>query len=486
MTIRSTIKNFGINSAVYGLGNVLNKLSAFLLIPIYTHYLTLSDVGIITLIELIEVMLITFLPLGTINALWRNLPRLGKSDKKKTIASAFWGIIIIDTAIIALLLINAGPIAELFGLGSDGQQFVNILLVNVFLITGGQFILWMKQYELQPVHYLFLSVGQFLGILLLSILFIVKYNLGIFGYLYGKTIISSILFLTSILFVLRNAFTLPSFSKLIQLMRFGIPLIPIAFVTPILSFSDRYFLMQFVTLEEIGVYGIAYKFGMIVNMLLVVPIQRSWEPLMFRIGGDRQNHTLFKDLLFYFAVIGSLLLLLIIFSSRMLLSVVATDKYLAGAKYIPWVAMAYFINGFRSFFSAGAVLNDRTMNLGRAGLLAVMVNLILNYTLIKYFGVIGAAWSTTISYLVLVLLIFRESQSIMYIDWGFNRLGILFCALLCTILVVLYFQTQFIDINIFIGFIGITIFITSLKLTKIIGDREISGIKQIFKQVFKK
>ena len=78
MPIREPIKQLGKSTAVYGLGNVLNKVAAVLLIPIYTHYLTLSDVGILALLEMVEILMLTVVPLGMNNALWRNLPSKGK------------------------------------------------------------------------------------------------------------------------------------------------------------------------------------------------------------------------------------------------------------------------------------------------------------------------------------------------------------------------------------------------------------------------
>jgi len=47
-----TLKTVGKHYFVYGLGNVLNRMLGFLLIPFYTHYLTTSDNATLELEEL--------------------------------------------------------------------------------------------------------------------------------------------------------------------------------------------------------------------------------------------------------------------------------------------------------------------------------------------------------------------------------------------------------------------------------------------------
>ena len=68
---------------------------------------------------------------------------------------------------------------------------------------------------------------------------------------------------------------------------------------PFLTVSDRYFLHVFSSVEDIGRYGIAYKFGMLINMLLVIPVQRSWGPQMFQVGNlIEENKQIHRDITF--------------------------------------------------------------------------------------------------------------------------------------------------------------------------------------------
>jgi O-antigen/teichoic acid export membrane protein len=80
--VRRQILEFGKTTAVYGLGNILNKITAFLLIPVYVKYLSLAEVGSIALIELLESFLILFLLSGLIQSIWKRLKNAQRIEKK--------------------------------------------------------------------------------------------------------------------------------------------------------------------------------------------------------------------------------------------------------------------------------------------------------------------------------------------------------------------------------------------------------------------
>ena len=89
MPIRPKIKSFGYSTMIYGFSNLLTKIVAVTLIPLYTNYLSVYEVGIITLLEMIELFIVTIIPVGSVNAMWRYLPKEKRSDKNKIIISSF-------------------------------------------------------------------------------------------------------------------------------------------------------------------------------------------------------------------------------------------------------------------------------------------------------------------------------------------------------------------------------------------------------------
>ena len=59
-----SLKLFGKNTVIYAIGNIGLRAASFLLIPLYTHYLSVSDYGLLaTLLITIHIMLI-FMSMG--------------------------------------------------------------------------------------------------------------------------------------------------------------------------------------------------------------------------------------------------------------------------------------------------------------------------------------------------------------------------------------------------------------------------------------
>ena len=483
MAIRPPIKLLASNSMIYGLGNILSKLSAVFLIPIYTRYLSMGEVGIIALLEMAELFIVTIVPLGLINAVWRYFPESDKKEKVRILSSAFWGINGIGVIVFLILLSLREQIASHLQFGADGPMFILILLCNSFFFIGGQFILWMFQYEQKPIKYLAISLFQFLGVLILNIIFIVFLDKGIVGVLYSKFIIFFILYLISGSFILWRAAVMPSFTLLIKLMKYSLPLVFASFITPILTLSDRYFLNLFVSLEEIGVYSIAYKFGMLINMLLVVPLKRTLTPLIYQSGIGQDAQKIYKDAMFYYALVGCFFLFAMNVFAPSLLQYFATNDYASGAAIIPWIALAYFINGFRSFFRSSLALKNKTIILGWIGVITIILNIGLNFRLIRDLGVTGAVIATVISYFFVVSCIYFNAQRIIRIDWNWIRLiklaSITFIAICC-------YHVLFrlgIHSNIFAALLSLVLFCVSLLITKTIGWREINGMKVMLNKI---
>ncbi|MBC8402858.1 MAG: oligosaccharide flippase family protein [Candidatus Marinimicrobia bacterium] len=482
MAIRGQIKDIGKNTAVYGLGNLLSKFAAFLLIPLYTRYLTTSEVGIFALLEMLEKFLITVAPLGVLRAIWRFFPENKNEGQSQLIISGFIWTILINFVLLSILALNYKGLTPWFGLNTDNQQLIILVLLNIFLTLGGQFMLSLWQYQNKAFSFILLSLVQFVGILVLSILLVGYYNLGLWGLIAAKTIVLGVIFVFCSYVIVTKYWAFPSVQVYRNLLAYGVPLVLLALVTPVLSVASRIFLRHFVSLEEIGIYHIGYKFGMLINMFLVVPLQRGWMPMMYKMGLAEATKKIYPDVMFYYTVIGSFFFISLSLFIEPILNFVAQPAYLSGAYLVPIVAFAYFISGYRQFFTAGAALRDKTPRLALAAAGAISSNLVLNYFLIKYFSITGAAWSTLISYFILCTIVYFSSRNLAGIDWNFNRI------LKVIILTVLIFYSIFSLKELYpanailLSFFGTIIFVSLLFILRIIGDREIKGLQSLIRQ----
>lgn len=487
MAIRPKIKLFGYSTIIYGFSNLLTKIVVLTLIPLYTTYLTVFEVGIIALLEMIELFVITIIPIGCVNAMWRYLPEEKGIKKNKIIISTFTIMILSGIFITGLLVLFRVSVGKVFNIPNDNNLLL-FVFVSCFLRAISTFIYWLLQYKNQAFYYLKLSLIEFISLVGLTIYFIIGCNLGIMGIYYAKIIVFSTIFISTILFLIKTVTVLPSFDLIKKILSYGLPIIPLTLLTPVLTVSDRYFLNIFVSIEEIGQYGIAYKFGMLINMFLVMPIQRSWGPQMFQAGSSlKDDKSIHEDITFYYSFIGLYFLLGLSFFSDTIISIFANENYLSLSWLIPWISLAYFIGGFRMFFVASASLADRTDLFVKTGIYTIISNIILNYILIKHFGIRGAVASTILSYLILVGLLLITSKSINVIKWPIKKIfhGIF----IATLLIIIFESIKDFSLTnnniIIIKFILLLLFPIISISTNLIGQKEINGLRSIWYSIVK-
>jgi O-antigen/teichoic acid export membrane protein len=229
----------------------------------------------------------------------------------------------------------------------------------------------------------------------------------------------------------------------------------------------------------IGIYSINYKFGMLINMFLVVPLQRGLLPMIYKQGLKDEMQPIYKDTIFYYLVIGCFMILGITFFIRPVIALIASSEYLEATYIVPVVAAAYLISGFRPFFTPLVALKDRTDLLGKAAVVGIFICLGLNYVLISQYGITGAAAATILSYIIFTTIVYVISRKITPMDWGWMRIGkvaALTGAIIASVkMAVNYWNGS----EMILGGIGILSFPIFLWAFRIIGEREINGVKSI-------
>ena len=58
-----TLKKVAKNSAIYGVGNLSTKLIGFILLPLYTSYISVGDYGILAITEITSLVLVAVISL---------------------------------------------------------------------------------------------------------------------------------------------------------------------------------------------------------------------------------------------------------------------------------------------------------------------------------------------------------------------------------------------------------------------------------------
>jgi O-antigen/teichoic acid export membrane protein len=182
-----------------------------------------------------------------------------------------------------------------------------------------------------------------------------------------------------------------------RMVSYGLAMIPVFLSGWIINLSDRFFLKALAGLGALGVYSLGYKFGMLVDILLVMPFQRAWSPLFLGMAADeaaprrlaRVTTYLCAGLMFFTVAISLAVPPFLRFS--------ATRAFHAAAGVVPIICVAYLIGGLANCLGNGLVVSGNVRSLGILAAAAAAINLVLNALLIPPLGMYGAAMATALS-----------------------------------------------------------------------------------------
>jgi O-antigen/teichoic acid export membrane protein len=414
------ILSLGKHTLIYGLGSVGTRLLGFLLIPVYTRFMSPADYGVLALCTTTAAVLQILSTAGIPSAVLRTYLLTADTDEKRdrVLGTAVMILGIVGIVILVLLLGSRATLAQLiFGSEQYTAFVVLIAILNfVYLIEA----LRNANFRMreQSGRYTFFTLLAFFVNLGLGLWLVVGLRLGAWGAMLANTltvVAIAALFLPWALRQLRRGFAAWAAR---DLLGFGLPLIPVGLSTWIMNLSDIYILRIFRTQEEIGLYNLGYKFGLGIY-LLTNAFKLAFPQVIFTEANRREAPVLFARVATYYCVgLGFLCLSAAIFAPEIIL--IADARFHSAYRVIPLAVFAYFFFGLISILEVGIDITRKlhwlvVIFLGGAGL-----NIGLNLLFVPRFGMMAAAWTTLATYVVLPLGVYNVSRRLypFHLEWS--------------------------------------------------------------------
>jgi O-antigen/teichoic acid export membrane protein len=453
------------HSSVYGISEFLRKGIGFIMIPIYTRYLTPADYGLLELLDLTLNVIAILVGLGIGSALIRYYHNFDNiKDKQEVFTTALTFAFILSFMLIGVLELFSTPISDLILGGRQYSKYFQIIFIclviqNVYLVPENYLIAQKKS-----LVYSILSLGTLVSNLSLNILFLVFLKMGVLGILISMLITKALNMLVVSMITLRNLRYSFSWKKLKEMMSFGMPLMPAAMGMFVIHFSDRFFIQQFCNLHDVGIYSLGYKLGMILSIIVSAPIFRIWDAQRFEIAKTNEAQKVFKRIFtYYFSIVVFSGLGISVFIDE-IISIMAASEYQGAANVVPIIVLSYIFFGTGHFFNLGIMVTNRTKYVAYIQCSVAGVNILFNLLLISRYGVMGAAVATALSFLLLCALTFVVSQRLYPIAFEYGRAFIVF-----SLALLIFGLSRLIDASLLIS-LGIkSLLIIAFPLVLIIG-----------------
>ena len=425
--IANRVKETFAHGAVYGFGQVAAKVIGFLLIPVYTRFLSTSDYGVLALLTICGSLALSIFGLGLSSAMFRSYYDYKRSkDRQVVVSTAFFITLASAGALWAVGSFFAPFLSKvIFETGAYSKYFNLIFLTTSLTILSGLPLAvyrakkWSKKYSI-------LNLLFFAFRLLLTIYFVAFLRKGVWGVLMANLGVSIVQVVTLFSTILRDIAWTFSKVELRKMLAFGVPLIATNLGGLILNMSDRFFLKHYCSLSEVGLYNLGYQLGMIVQIVLVEPFKLVWPPMVFSIKEEPYAEAYYSKMFTYFLFTGIFICLGISLLSREMIQVMTDRSFWSAYRVVPIIVLGYLFWGGRLPVNVGIALTRKTQYYATVNVAGAMANIFLNLLLVPRYGMMGAAWVTLISFAMMWVMQWKISQHLYFIKYEWIRVTKLF------------------------------------------------------------
>jgi O-antigen/teichoic acid export membrane protein len=411
-------------SLIYVFANFGIKALNFFLFPLYTRFLSPADYGIVSVAETVAAVLMAVLGLGLDAGVCRlYFQYVGDPEQLEYYISSLLLFAVMSAALALSLVLLLGQRLLTWAAPHFSVPFypyIAMAITTGALLQIVQYRLSLYQVQKRASTYGLFAIGVFLTTAVAVIAMVVFVRWGAFGMLLGKLFAAALATMSAV-YLLRTWLGAPFKWKFVrETLPFSLPLVPHQLMALCLVAADRLILAHYRSLQEVGLYSLAYTLGMAM-FLVALSIGQAWQPIYFdtaRTNGGR--YTLGK----LSSSMAVLLTAIAIFGVQIAqyFSRLLDSRYSPVGRLIPWIIGSYLLHAFFGLFQLALLEAKKTKFILVASAAAFFLNLALNLWWIPLLGMYGAAYATLVAYGVEALVMYFYAQRAFFLPYNWRRM----------------------------------------------------------------
>ena len=460
------------NSIVFTGMTVLQRGIAFLLLPLYTGILSPEQYGISNMVTSVCAVYTLLFSLAMDDTVARFYFQY-KEDKHKL--KEVVGTLLIISVLVSLLggmillvfnCIFLKPFLSNIPLNPDIiLGVIPVILCSVYNIVQKMLII-----EEKAMHYSINTMLFFIINTLLTILFIVKMNMGATGLLLASAITYIIFFIYSIIYLLPKISLKFNSQVANEGLRYGLILLPNRIASWGLSYLNKIVLGNFISAAVVGIYNIAMNFSSILSIFANC-FSFALQPWVYK---QLENKERGKVNIISLTNIISIVFCMTGFGvslfSKEVITFFINSRYFDAIYIIPILVLGGVFSAYSTLFVYVLFYyKEKTKYVTISTFVGALINVLLSITLTPYIGTIGSALSVTIADIVICII--KTVYSIKALKININVMPMYLLAIISTIIALVaqhYFFTLAFKILIYIISLVLIIFIYNKQIKSLI------------------
>ena len=399
---------------------IIDKGIAVLTQPIINRILSVDEVGIVgvyTSWRSVFSVLATFNLFGGV--LEVNLTKTPE-EKDNAVASLCSLSLFISMVFWGIFFVFGRGLSDFMGL-KPVYMLIMALAVTAEAII--QFWAVPKRFEYSYKSYAILIVGLFFFKSVLSVLlaYLLK-NDRVLGRILGLAVPAVLIAVVLLFIIFGKKRTSSLFSYWKKGFLFNLPLIPHYLSSILLASSDRIMIQQLNGESDVGLYTVAYSFASL-TLIVFNALNSTYNPVSMKAIKDK-NYTFLRKMTEVIVVLSVMFSVFMMLLAPEGLWLLGGDKYLSAMDIIPILIVGIYLSSFYFVFSNVEFVYEKNKMIFPITLLGAIINIVLNFFLVRLYGYKAAAYTTFVGYLFIAIAHYIVSERIVKEDiYNIKRLS---------------------------------------------------------------
>jgi O-antigen/teichoic acid export membrane protein len=413
------------HSAIYGLGSIVARVVAVLLLPLYTRYLSPSDYGLIETLIALSAVLTALVAQAMKSAFFRFYFDSAEPERRLLVVrTTFWYVVAASTAVLVAGVALAQQISWLLFHTRSHDELVIAAFVGLWAAMNYEQMTSLFRVEQRSSAYVAATLTNVLLTIGATVLLVVVFDKGPLGVLVGN-LTGTLIVYAALLAYNRNVLGLQFDRSLYRAMnRFGLPLVPSAVALWLTNFSDRFFLVKLADPHEVGLYSIGVRLASAI-VLLLTAFRLAWPAFAYSIEDDGEARRTYSFVLTYVVYVCCWLALALGLLAPWILKLITTKPFYPAENVVPLLAFGVAAFGAYVVVQIGTGRARQTRSNWVVTGAAALVDVALNVALIPPYGRMGAAIAMVTAYTLLFVGMAWRAQRVFPVQYQWRRVATL-------------------------------------------------------------
>lgn len=415
--------NLAKNTLIYAIGNFGSKILAYVMVLVYSYYITPEELGyydvVLTTISMVQPLVIFQINDGVFRFL------IDSEQKQQTaiIGSVMKFLCLTTAASECLFMVFCGFVKVQYAL------WVGLLLFTTMFFTLMQDIIRGLGLNKEYAAY---GVLNSVVMLVLETVGLIGLNMGVKALVISKACAYGVCIVTMFA---RHKILLQSlrerFSKAIlaPVIRYSAPLVPNTICWWVVNSSDRYIILFALGAAYNGIYSMSTKFPTILTMITGI-FYLAWQETAIKEYNTPERDRFFSEIFQKYSVLLFSLCLCAIPVTRIVIELFVSAAYREAWKYTGFLYLGAAFSALCSFLGMGYQISKETARSLATTIFAAILNFGINIACVRFIGLQAASFSTFAAYLFLFLIRLKHSQRYFTLTIYWKQFIVLFAAVL--------------------------------------------------------